>query len=168
MWLHVRQKSHNSGTVNAIEDIRILRWCCYSIAQLCPTLYDPMDCSMPGFPVLHHLLEFSQAHVHWVSDAIQPSNPLAPSPPAWGMCSPVFLKISAKEGLQHFAESWLSLFSMLCSWLKSWSLCGVLSLLLDSSLHSLNPFAMHLNMVPFCQTTSPHKQKAVCIIAKVF
>ena len=42
-----------------------------------------MNCSMPGFPVLHCLLEFAQTHVHWVSDAIQPSHPLSPhSPPA--------------------------------------------------------------------------------------
>ena len=47
-----------------------------SIAQLCLTLCDPMDCSMPGFPVLQHLLELAQTHVHWVSDVIQPSHPL--------------------------------------------------------------------------------------------
>ena len=45
--------------------------CCCLVAQLCPTLWDPMDCSMPGFTVLHHLPEFAQTHVHWVSDAIQ-------------------------------------------------------------------------------------------------
>ena len=49
--------------------------CCCSVAQLCPTLCDSMDCDMPGFPVLHYLPEFSQTHVHWVSDAIQPSHP---------------------------------------------------------------------------------------------
>ena len=38
--------------------------CCCSVAQACPTLGDPMDCSTPGFPVLHYLLEFTQAHVH--------------------------------------------------------------------------------------------------------
>ena len=43
-----------------------------SVAQLCPTLCDPTDCSMPGLPVHHQLLEFTQTHVHWVSDAIQP------------------------------------------------------------------------------------------------
>ena len=42
-------------------------------------LCDPIDCSMPGFPVLHHLPEFAQVHVHWVGDAIQPSHPLLPS-----------------------------------------------------------------------------------------
>ena len=48
------------------------------VVQSCPTLCDPMDCSTPGFPVLHHLLELAQTHVHWVSDAIQPSYPLSP------------------------------------------------------------------------------------------
>ena len=52
----------------------------------CQTLCDPMDCSMPGFPVHHQLLELPQAHVHWVSDAIQPSHPLSfPSPPAFNL-----------------------------------------------------------------------------------
>ena len=50
--------------------------CCCSVTQSCLTLCDPMDWSTPGFPVLHHLLELAQTHVHWVSDAIQPSHPL--------------------------------------------------------------------------------------------
>ena len=54
-----------------------------SAAQLCPTLCDPMNCSMSGLPVHHHLLEFTQTRVHQVGDAIQPSHPLSsPSPPA--------------------------------------------------------------------------------------
>ena len=54
-----------------------------SVAQCCQTLCDPMDCSMPGLPVYHQLPEFTQIHVHWVGDAIQPSCPLSfPSPPA--------------------------------------------------------------------------------------
>ena len=52
-----------------------------SVTQLCPTLCDPMNCSTPGLPVHHQLLEFTQTHVHRVSDAIQPSHPLlSPSP----------------------------------------------------------------------------------------
>ena len=47
-----------------------------SVAQSCLTLSDPMDCSSPGFPVHHQLLELAQTHVHWVGDAIQPSHPL--------------------------------------------------------------------------------------------
>ena len=54
-----------------------------SVSQLCPTLCDPMDCSAPGLPVHHQLLEFTQTHVHGVGDAIQPSHPLSSrSPPA--------------------------------------------------------------------------------------
>ena len=54
-----------------------------SVAQLCPTLCDTMNRSTPGLPVHHQLLEFTQTHVHRVSDAIQPSHPLSsPSPPA--------------------------------------------------------------------------------------
>ena len=47
-----------------------------SVAQSCPTLCDPMDCSTPGFPVHHQLTEPAQTHVHWIGDAIQPSHPL--------------------------------------------------------------------------------------------
>ena len=54
-----------------------------SVAQSCPTLCDPMNCSTPGLPVQHQLPEFTQTHLLWVSDAIQPSHPLSsPSPPA--------------------------------------------------------------------------------------
>ena len=54
-----------------------------SVAQSCLTPCDPMDCSTPGLPVHHQLLEFTQTHVHWVGDATQPSHPLSsPFPPA--------------------------------------------------------------------------------------
>ena len=57
-----------------------------SVAQKCPTLCDPMNCSMPGLPVHHQLPELTQTHVHWVSDAIQPSHPLSsPSPPTFNL-----------------------------------------------------------------------------------
>ena len=53
-----------------------------SVAQLCPTLCDPMNCSMPGLSVHHQLPESTQTHVYRVSDTIQPSHPLlSPSPP---------------------------------------------------------------------------------------
>ena len=66
--------------------------CFCSVIKPCPALGDPMDCSMPGFPVLHYLLEFAQIHVHWVNDTIQPSHPLPPlSPPA--------LNLSKHQGL---------------------------------------------------------------------
>ena len=57
-----------------------------SVAQSCLTLCDPMDCSMTGFLVHHQLLELTQTHVHWVSDAIQPSHLWSsPSPPAFNL-----------------------------------------------------------------------------------
>ena len=62
------------------------------------TLWDPMDCSTLGFPVLHYLLEFAQTRVHWVDNAIEPSNPLSiPSPPA--------LNPSQHQGLFQWVSS---------------------------------------------------------------
>ena len=52
--------------------------CCCSVIQSCLTLCDPMNCSTPGFSVLHHFLEFSQTHIHCVDDAIQLSHQLSP------------------------------------------------------------------------------------------
>ena len=83
--------------------------CCCSFTQLCPTLFDPMDCNTPGFHALHYLPEFAQIHVHWI---IQPSYPLlCPSPPAlnlsqhqglfqWIGCSHQIVKVLELQ-LQH-------------------------------------------------------------------
>ena len=60
--------------------------------------WDPMNYSMPGFPILHYLLEFAQNHVYWVSDAIQPSHP--PSLP-----SPTALSLSQHQGLLQWVGS---------------------------------------------------------------
>ena len=62
------------------------------VAQLCPNLCDPMDCSTPGFSVHHQLPELAHTHVHWVGDAIQPSHPLS-SP------SPLAFNVSQHQGL---------------------------------------------------------------------
>ena len=88
----------------------LIVWCSVqfsSVAQLCPTLCDPMNRSMPGLPVHHYLLEFTQTHVHRVSDAFQPSHPLSsPSPPALNLSS---IRVFANE-------------SALCiRWPKYWS-----------------------------------------------
>ena len=57
-----------------------------SVTHSCLTLCDPMHCRTPGFPVLHHLLKFTQTHVHRVGDAIQPSHLLwSPPPPAFNL-----------------------------------------------------------------------------------
>ena len=69
-----------------------------SVAQSCPTLCNPMDCSMPGFPVHHQLLEPTQTHVHWIGDAIHPSHPLS-SP------SPSTFNLSQHQGLFQWVSS---------------------------------------------------------------
>ena len=77
MWI-IRPFKEESVLSTSISSVRIR-----SVTQSCPTLGDPMNCSTPGLPVHHQLPEFTQTHVHRVSDAIQPSHPLAsPSPPA--------------------------------------------------------------------------------------
>ena len=68
------------------------------VAQSCPTLCDHMDCSTPGLPVHHQLPEFTQTHVHGVSDAIQPSHPLS-SP------SPAAFNLSQHQGLFQWVSS---------------------------------------------------------------
>ena len=72
--------------------------CCCSVTKLCPTLCNSMDCSMPGFPVLHHLPEFAQTHVHLIGDAIQPFHPLPPS-------SPSAFSLSQHQGLFQWVSS---------------------------------------------------------------
>ena len=65
-----------------------------SVAQLCLTLCDPMDCSMPGLPVHHQLAEFTQTHVHRVGDAIQPSH----------LCRPLLLLPSIFSSIRVFSN----------------------------------------------------------------
>ena len=89
-----------------------------SVSQSCPTLCDPMDWSMPGLPVHRQLPEFTQTHVHWVGDAIQPSHPLlSPSPPAFNLSQHqgLFQWVSSshqgakvlKFQLQHQSFQWI-------------------------------------------------------------
>ena len=72
--------------------------CCCWVTNLCPTLCNPLDCSMTGFPTLHYLLEFAQIHVLWVHDGIQPSHPLSPS-------SPVAFSLSQHQGIFQWVSS---------------------------------------------------------------
>ena len=79
-----------------------------SVTQSYTTLWDPMDCSMPGLPICHQLPEFTQTHVHWVGDAIQSSHPpLSPS-------SPAFI-LSQHQGLFKWVSSSIR-------WPKYWSI----------------------------------------------
>ena len=80
-WLKQLSSSSSSSSSPLVSQGDFC-FCC-SVAKVCLTLSEPMDCSMPGFPVLHHIPEFAQTYDHWVGDAIQPSHPLLPiSPPA--------------------------------------------------------------------------------------
>ena len=79
--LRQRRKFRNKSEGETLH----VHYCC-SAAKLRLALCDPMDLSMPGSSVLHHLLVFAQNHLHWVHDAIQPSHPLPPpSPPAFNL-----------------------------------------------------------------------------------
>ena len=74
--------SKNFSTLTTIHSKKYISYQFSSVAQSCPTVCDPMNGSMPGLPVHHHLPEFTQTQVHRVSDAIQPSHPRSsPSPP---------------------------------------------------------------------------------------
>ena len=92
-----------------------------------------MDCSMSGFPVLHHLPELAQTHVHWVGDAIQPSCPLSPpSPPAFNLSqyqglfqwvSPLYQVVKVLElQLQNQSFQWIFRIDFISEWLV-WSAC---------------------------------------------
>ena len=119
-----------------------------SVAQSCPTLCDPMNSSMPGPPVHHHLLEFTQTHIHRVGDAIQPPDPLSspfllpPIPPS--------IRVFSNESTFHmrWPEHWSFSFSIISSkehpglisfrmdWLDLLAVQGTLKSLLQY--HSLN------------------------------
>ena len=84
-----------------------------SVAQSCPTLCNPMDCSISGLPVHHQFPELTQTHVHWVGDVIQPSHPL----------SPLLLPPSVFPSIRAFSNE-----SLLCvGWPKYWSFSSSIS-----------------------------------------
>ena len=72
--------------------------CCCSVTKSCPTVWDPMDYSTPGFHVLHHLPEFAQTHVLWVSAAIQPSHALP-------LSSPSAFNLTQHQGLSQWVRN---------------------------------------------------------------
>ena len=83
-WHYISRSSVWTLGTGFYHRTQIPHCCRCSVPQSCPTLCDPMDCSTPGFPVLHSLLEFIQTHAHPAGDTIPPSHPLSsPSPPAF-------------------------------------------------------------------------------------
>ena len=113
-----------------------------SVVQLCMILCDPMDYSLPGFPVHHQLPELTQTHVHPVGDAIQQSHPLSfPSPPAfnlsqnqgrfkWVSSSHQVAKVLEFQ-LQHQSFQWIGLISFRIDWLDLLAVQGTLKSLLQ-------------------------------------
>ena len=88
----------------------VLLLCCCSVTKSCPTPCYSMDCSMPGFFVLHYFPEFAQTHVCWVNDSIQPSHSLLPYfPPA--------LNLSQHQDLFQWVSSFLQVAKVLELWL---------------------------------------------------
>ena len=96
-----------------------------SVTQLCPTLCNPMNRSVPGLPVHHQLPEFTQTHIHRVSDAIQPSHPLSsPSPPA-----PPSIRVFSNESTLRMR--WPNYWSFSFSILPSKEIPGLISFRMD-------------------------------------
>ena len=112
--VHVKHPSFSAWHLHVDSNLLALRsvlihthsYCC-SVTTLCPTLCNAIDCSTPGFPFLHHLPEFAQTHVHWVSDAIQPPHPLwSPFPPALNLSQhPPALNLSQHQGRFQWVDS---------------------------------------------------------------
>ena len=144
----------------------ILLLLCCAVAQLCLTLRDPMDCSTPGFSVLHCLPELAQTNVHWVDDAIQPSYPLSPpSPPAFdlsqyqGLFQSVALHIKwPKHWSFSFSISPSNEYSRLISfrinWLDLLAVQGTLKSLLQH--HTLKAEILRHSSFFMVQLSHPH------------
>ena len=148
--------------------------CCSLVTQSCPTLCNPMGWSTPGFPALHQLPELAPTHVHWVSDAIQPSHPLSsPYPPAfnlsqrqglfqWVLSSHQVAKVLELQ-LQHQSFQWISgLISFRMDWFDLLAVQGTLRVFSNTSVQNLNsstgitshPVALLTAVLPKAHLTS--------------
>ena len=101
--------------------------CCYFVAQSRPTLSDPMDYSMPGFPVLAHFPELAQTHVHWASDATQPPHPLS-APSLWPSIFPS-IRVFSDESVLHIR--WPKYWSFSFSISPSSEYSGLIAFMID-------------------------------------
>ena len=125
-------------------------YCC-SVTKLCSTLRDPMDCSTPGFPVLHYLLESAKTHVHCVNDAIQPSYLLLPP-------SPVFFSLSRNR-------VFTSDLALPIRWPKYWSFSFSIS---PSSEYSGLFFSLGLTSLILLCKGQQHSSKASVLQCSAF
>ena len=135
-----------------------------SVAQLCLTLCNPMECSMPGLPVHHQLREFTQTHIHWVGDAIQPSHPLSSlSPPPSIFPS---IRVFSNESVLHIR--WPKYCSFSFSIIPSNEYSGLISfrmnclalLAVQGTLKSL--LQHHSSKASIFRHSAFHYRKAIC------
>ena len=137
-WVHIWSKQKDSCTPMLIAALFtiVMIWKYpstesvqfSSVTQSCLTLCDPMNCSMPSFPVLHYLSEFAQTHVHWVSDAIQPSNSLSPL----SVLPSIFPSIRVFSNELVLQIRWLKYWSFSFSVSPSNEYSGLISFRIDS------------------------------------
>ena len=151
-----------------------------SVTQSCPTLWDSMDCSTPGLPIHHQLPEFTQTHVHWVSDANQPSHPLSsPSP-----LPSVFpsIKIFPSESALHIrwpkywsfsfniipSNEYSGLISFRIDWLDLLTVQGTLKSLLQ--IHSSNLSILQRSAFYIVQLSHPYMttRKTIALMRQTF
>ena len=143
-----------------------------SVAQLCLSLCDSMDCSVPGLPVHHQLLESTQTHVHWVGDVIQPSHLLlSPSPPTFNLSQHqglfkwvnyLYQVVKVLEfQLQHqsFNEHW-RLISFRMDWLDLLAIQGTLKSLLQN--HSSKTSILRHSAFFIMSPIGVYKMKILC------
>ena len=138
-----------------------------SVTQSCPTLCDPMDCSTPGFPVHHQLQELAQTHVHWVSDATQPSHPLLLLPSIFPR-----IRVFSKESALHIrcpkywsfsfsispSNEYSGLISFRIDWLDLLAVQGTLKSSPTPQFKSINSSALSLLHSPTLTSIHDHRK----------
>ena len=150
-----------------------------SVTQSCPTLCNPMNCSTPGLPIHHQVSEFTQTHVHWVGDAIQPSHPLSfPPPPSLNPSSlRVFSNVSSSHHVAKVLEfqpqcqsfQWtLGLISFRMDWLDLLAVQGMLKSLLQH--HSSKASILWCSAFFIVQLSPPYMTtgKAIALTRQTF
>ena len=153
-FLSIQTKNLNRSGLKDIINYVLKHWwtrhfvAVIQLLNLCPTFWDPMNCSTPGFPVLPHLPEFAQTHVHWVSDVIQPSHLLSsPSPPTFNLSQHQRLpSVSSSHQIaevlefqlqHHFFQQYSGLISLRIDWFDFLAVQEILKSLLQH--HSWKP-----------------------------
>ena len=161
--------------------VRVKRNQLSSVAQLCLTLCDPLDCSTSGLPVHHQLPEFTQTHTHWVGDAIQPSHPLlSPSPPAFNLSQhqSLFQWVSSLHQVGKLmlsfsfnispSNEYSGLISFRMDWLHLFAVQGTLKSLLQH--HSLKASILQCSAFFIVQLSHPNMTtgKTIALIRQTF